>query len=110
MIETEDGIRNIDGIAATKGLDCLWIGHFDLSCSLGIPGEFDHPDFKQASARVKRAARKHNRAMGRLVSTPAEAVTLHKQGYDLICYSGDVWVYQQALIDGISTIRSKCKG
>ena len=110
LIETEDGIRNIDGIAATKGLDCLWIGHFDLSCSLGIPGEFDHPDFKQASARVKRAARKHNRALGRLVSTPAEAVTLHKQGYDLICYSGDVWVYQQALIDGISTIRSKCKG
>ena len=109
LIETEAGIRNIDAIAATKGLDCLWIGHFDLSCSLGIPGEFDHPDFKKASARVKRAARKHNKALGRLAGTPAETIALHKQGYDLLCYSGDLWVYQQALIAGIDEIRAKCK-
>ncbi|MEC7573937.1 MAG: aldolase/citrate lyase family protein [Pseudomonadota bacterium] len=78
------GIRNIDAIAATKGLDCLWLGHFDLSCSLGIPGEFDHPDFKKASARVKRAARKHKKALGRLAGTPAETIAAHKQGYDLL--------------------------
>ena len=102
-------IRNIDAIAATKGLDCLRIGHFDLSCSLGIPGEFDHPDFKKASARVKRAARKHKKALGRLAGTPAETIALHKQGYDLLCYSGDLWVYQQALIAGIDEIRAKCK-
>lgn len=110
LIETEDGIRNIDAIAATKGVDCLWIGHFDLSCSLGIPGQFDHPDFKKASARVKRAARKHDRALGRLAGTPEETIALHRQGYDLLCYSGDVWVYQQALIEGISAIRKNCKG
>ncbi len=110
LIETEDGIRNIDAIAATKGVDCLWIGHFDLSCSLGIPGQFDHPDFKKASTRVKRAARKHDRALGRLAGTPEETIALHRQGYDLLCYSGDLWVYQQALIECISAIREKCKG
>lgn len=109
LIETVDGLRNIDAIAGVKGVDCVWIGHFDLSCSLGIPGEFDHPEFKQASAKVKRAARKHNKALGRLVGTPQEAVALHKQGYDLLCYSGDVWVYQQALIEGITEIRAGCK-
>ena len=106
LIETEAGIRNFD---ATKGLDCVWISHFDLSCSLGIPGEFDHPDFKKASARVKRAARKYNKALGRLAGTPADTIALHKQGYDLLCYSGDIWVYQQALIAGINKIRAKCK-
>ena len=110
LIETEDGIRNIDAIAATKGVDCLWIGHFDLSCSLGIPRKFDHPDFKKASSWVKRAARKHDRALGRLAGTPEETIALYRQGYDLLCYSGDVWVYQQALIQGISAIRKKCKG
>ena len=109
LIETEDGIRNIEAIAATKGVDCLWIGHFDLSCSLGIPGEFSHPEFKKASVRVQRAARQHNKALGRLAGTPAEAIALHKQGYDLLCYSGDLWVYQQALISGINEIRSKSK-
>jgi len=109
LIETQDGLRNVDAIAATKGLDCLWIGHFDLSCSLGIPGEFDHPEFKKASTKVKRAARKHNKAFGRLAGTPEETIALHKQGYDLLCYSGDLWVYQQALIAGVEEIRAKCK-
>ncbi|MED6311521.1 MAG: aldolase/citrate lyase family protein [Pseudomonadota bacterium] len=102
-------IRNIDAIAATKGLDCLWLGHFDLSCSLGIPGEFDHPDFKKTSALVKRAARKHNTALGRLAGTPGETIALHKQGYALLCYSGDLWVYQKALITEIDEIRANCK-
>ena len=109
LIETEAGIRNIDMIAAIKELDCLWIGHFDLSCSLGIPGQFDHPDFKKASASVQDAARKHNKALGRLAGTTAETIALHKQGYDLLCYSGDLWVYQQALIAGIGEIRAKSK-
>ena len=38
--------RRIDGV------DCLWVGHFDLSVSLGIPGEFDHPKFLDAIERV----------------------------------------------------------
>jgi hypothetical protein len=54
-------------------------------------------------------ARKHNKAFGRLAGTPEETIFLHKQGYDLLCYSGDLWVYQQALIAGVEEIRAKCK-
>ena len=109
LIETEDGIRNIDAIAQVKGVDCLWIGHFDLSCSLGINGQFDHPDFIKATNAVKRAAKKHNKALGRLTADPQSAIALYKQGYDVLCYSGDLWVYQQALTDGINEIRAGCK-
>ena len=45
LIETSDGVKNIDGIAALDGVDCLWVGHFDLSVSLGIPGDFANPTF-----------------------------------------------------------------
>ena len=48
QIETAEGVENADAIAAIDGVDCLWVGHFDLSVSLGIPGEFDHPKFKKA--------------------------------------------------------------
>lgn len=108
LIETEEGIRNVDAIASVKGVDCLWIGHFDLSCSLGINGQFDHPDFVKACERVKRAAKKHGKALGRLAADPAGCIALYKKGYDVICYSGDLWVYQQALIDGMSQIRAAC--
>lgn len=108
LIETAEGISNIDAIASVKGVDCLWIGHFDLSCSLGINGQFDHPDFKKACNAVKRAARKHNKALGRLSPDPAECISLYKEGYDVICYGGDLWVYQKALIDGIAAIQQGC--
>src|SRR5262245_3062086 len=48
QIETVAGVRNVDAIAAVPDIDVLWIGHFDLSNSLGIPGQFVHPDFKDA--------------------------------------------------------------
>ena len=84
LIETAEGIENIDEIAAVDGVDCLWIGHFDLSCSLGIPGQFDHPDFLTAVERVAAAGKKHNKALGRLVATPEEGRALYKQGFNMI--------------------------
>jgi 2-keto-3-deoxy-L-rhamnonate aldolase RhmA len=108
LIETEQGINNIDAIASIKGVDCLWVGHFDLSCSLGINGQFNHPNFIKATDKVKRAAKKHNKALGRLTSDTASAITLYKQGYDVLCYSGDLWVYQEALTNGIIEIRKGC--
>jgi 2-keto-3-deoxy-L-rhamnonate aldolase RhmA len=38
QIETAEGVKNADAIAAVDGVDCVWVGHFDLSVSLGIPG------------------------------------------------------------------------
>ena len=108
-IETEEGIANIDKIASVKDVDCLWIGHFDLSCSLGINGQFEHPDFIKACDKVKRAANKHGKALARLAGSPADCIALYKKGYNVLCYSGDLWVYQQALNDGVNKIRASCK-
>ena len=47
QIETAEGVKNADAIAAVDGVDCLWVGHFDLSVSLGIPGEFDQSEIHQ---------------------------------------------------------------
>jgi 2-keto-3-deoxy-L-rhamnonate aldolase RhmA len=109
QIETRAGVENVEKIAAVKGIDCLWVGHFDLSASLGIPGQFDHPDFIAAITRVARAGRKHKKALGRLVPDVATGTDYYKRGYDFICYSGDVWVFQSALKDGIDRLRAGAK-
>lgn len=106
QIETAEGVENVDGIAALPGVDCLWVGHFDLSCSLGIPGEFEHPKFKDAITRTLRAARKHGKAAGRLVPDVRTGIDLYKEGFDFICYSGDVWVFMAAVKAGLDGIRS----
>ena len=109
LIETVEGVENADEIAAIEDVDILWIGHFDLSVSMGIAGQFDHPDFKAAVARVVRAAKKHNKSLGRLVPNVDTGVALFKEGFDFICYSGDVWLLQQAMREGAEGLRAQCK-
>lgn len=106
QIETAEGVANADEIAAVKGVDCLWIGHFDLSASLGIPGEFEHRLFKDAVKAVIKACETNKKALGRLVPTIEEGIKLNRAGHDFICYSGDVWALQQAVASGVAAIRA----
>ena len=41
QIENESGLENVEEIAKIDDVDCLWVGHFDLSNFLGVPGKFD---------------------------------------------------------------------
>lgn len=105
LIETAEGVENVAEIAALDGTDALWIGHFDLSNSLGIPGGFDDPLFTGAVDRVMAAGKAHGKSVGRLVPNVAEARRCIAEGCDFICYSGDAWLYREALEQGFTAIR-----
>jgi 2-keto-3-deoxy-L-rhamnonate aldolase RhmA len=108
QIETAEGVENAETIAAMPGVDCLWVGHFDLSVSLGVPGDFGSKTFTDAVAQVVAAAKKHGKSLGRLVPTVEQGVELNRQGFDFICYSGDVWVLHDALAKAIGELRAGC--
>jgi 2-keto-3-deoxy-L-rhamnonate aldolase RhmA len=108
QIETAEGVENADALAALPGVDCLWVGHFDLSVSLGVPGDFGSKPFTDAIARVCAAARKHGKSLGRLVPNVETGIELYGQGFDFICYSGDVWVLHDALKTAIGRLQEGC--
>ena len=110
LIETRDGVENAEDIAGTPGVDCLWIGHFDLTASLGIPGQFDHPDYLAAQNRIIQAANTHNLSLGRLVGSPQEGLAYLQMGFDFCCYSTDTALYQGALIAGLNELRGAIDG
>jgi 2-keto-3-deoxy-L-rhamnonate aldolase RhmA len=110
LIETGEGAENADAIAALDGVDCLWIGHLDLSWSLGIPGEYDHPLYTQAVEKIRAACKRHNKSLGQLVTSVKQGVEFYEAGFDFICYSGDIWVFYGAVSEGISQLREKCEG
>ncbi|MEI9804651.1 MAG: aldolase/citrate lyase family protein [Pseudolabrys sp.] len=64
MIESPLGVRNIDDIASVPGLDGIQVGTNDLSISMGLAGNVDHPDVVAACAEVARATRKHGKFFG----------------------------------------------
>jgi 2-keto-3-deoxy-L-rhamnonate aldolase RhmA len=106
QIETAAGVEHVDEIAALDGIDVLWIGHFDLTNSLGIPGDFEHPDYLGAVERVLEGCRKHGKAAGFMVGSPEEGQAKLAQGFRCLAYWGDLWIYQSALRRGLDQIRS----
>ena len=83
----------------------LWIGHFDLSASLGLPGQFDHADFQAAVRRTAKACKQHKISLGMIAGSPEQGLALIRQGFNLISYSGDVWLLRDALGAGITAMR-----
>lgn len=110
LIETRDGAENAEEIAGTPGVDCLWIGHFDLTASLGIPGQFDHPDYLAAQDRIIQAAKAHGLSLGKLVGSPQEGLEHLRKGFDFCCYATDTALYQGALIAGLNELRGAIDG
>ena len=106
QIETVSGLENVEEIAAVDGIDVLWIGQTDLSNSMGIPAQFDHPDFTSAVDRVLAAALTHGKAAGYMGMSLEECRQLHEKGFRCLAYSGDLWLYQEILSDRIAALRS----
>jgi 2-keto-3-deoxy-L-rhamnonate aldolase RhmA len=81
VIEEAAAVEQIEEIAATPGIDVLFIGTSDLSFSLGLRGEQNHPLLEKAIARIVAAAQKHGKALGRPARTPDEIKRFQDQGF-----------------------------
>jgi 2-keto-3-deoxy-L-rhamnonate aldolase RhmA len=84
VIEEAAAIDRIDDIAATPGLDVLFVGPSDLSFSLGLRGQMDHPRVEEAIGRVLAAAKKHGKIPGRLATSSAQIQRCLDQGFRFI--------------------------
>lgn len=105
QIETRAGLECVDEIAALDGIDALWIGHFDLTNSLGISGDFEHPEFHAAVDRVLQACQTHGKIPGFLVTDVDAGQSLIERGFRAVAYGVDLWLYQTALQEGLAALR-----
>ncbi len=105
QIETAAGVEAADGIAALDGIDVLWIGHFDLSASLGVPGQFDHPDYLRAVDRVLAACGRHGKTAGIMAADVETSRACLDHGFRMIAFGGDLWLYGRALKEGLDALR-----
>jgi 2-keto-3-deoxy-L-rhamnonate aldolase RhmA len=83
IIEEARAVENIDAIAATPGIDVLFIGTNDLAYSLGLRGNQDHPRLHEAIAKVVAAGKKHGKVVGRPGATPEQVQKFQAQGFGL---------------------------
>jgi 2-keto-3-deoxy-L-rhamnonate aldolase RhmA len=81
MIEEASAVTHIDAIAATPGIDVLFIGTSDLSFSLGLRGRQNEPRLDEAVAKIVSAGKNHGKFLGRPARTPEEIKAFQQQGF-----------------------------
>lgn len=106
QIETAEGLDNVEAIAAVEGVDVLWIGHFDLTNFLGIPGQFDHPRFVGAVDRIVAACATQGVTPAILVADDASALAFGRRGFRMMAHGIDQLVLQEAMRRSIAALRT----
>lgn len=89
QIETERGLAAVDEIAAVEGIDVLWVGHFDLTNFLGIPGQFDNPKYLDAIGKVVAAGRRHKKGLGFMPTDERWAEEYKGHGFNMLAAGTD---------------------
>ena len=88
-----------------EGVDGIFIGPFDLSISMGIPGQFDHPDFQAALKRVLEACHKNGKFCIYFTVNPDAIADGFQQGFDAMAYGLDAAVLVQAYRNILAKVR-----
>ena len=107
QIESAEGVRNVEEIAAVDGADVLFVGPMDLSTSLGVFRQYDHPLFRDALAKVVAAAQRHGRALGILLGSPADYRKYFDMGFRCIACGTDVMFLRDAAQAAARALRAE---
>lgn len=106
QIETAEGLAEVEAIAAVDGVDALWLGHFDLTNAMGIPGDFAHPDYPAAVRRIVTACTAHGKAAAFLATDERSVHEYRALGFRLMAYGIDQSLLQEALKRGLDLLKA----
>jgi 2-keto-3-deoxy-L-rhamnonate aldolase RhmA len=107
QIESERGMAELEGIASTPGIDVLWLGHFDLTSFLGIPGEFEAPQYLDAVKAIVAAARRHRKGLGFMAADAEWARRYRDFGFNMIAAGLDSSLLQTAIRAALAPLREE---
>ena len=107
QVEHIDAVNNLEAIFSVEGVDGYIIGPYDLSGSMGIPGQFDHPEFIAVMERVRNVAREMDITSGIHVIEPEPKQLQQRidEGYRFIAYSLDIRMLDVACRKGLAHVR-----
>jgi 4-hydroxy-2-oxoheptanedioate aldolase len=111
MIETVDGLRNVEEIAATPGLDGLYVGPTDLSLALGLPvlADLEDPSLLEALDAVVAAARRSGIVPGVHAPRPDRAASMIEHGFRFVCPAVDADLLRSGADTALDATRARLR-
>jgi len=109
IVEEAKAVENVDAIAATPGVDALFIGTSDLAFSLGLRGKQDHPVLQEALRKVVAAGKRHNKPVGRPVPDSSKIPQYMEDGFQLFQSPSDLVLLAAGAKQYLAPIRQAAK-
>lgn len=111
QVEHIEAVENLEAILSVEGVDGFIVGPYDLSGSLGVPGQFDHPSMKEAMGRIRTVGLSSGKAFGIHIIEPnlEELRQRLDEGYSFVAYSLDIRMLDRACRTCLETIRSEIR-
>jgi 4-hydroxy-2-oxoheptanedioate aldolase len=105
-IESVPALERLETLLGIEGLDAVFIGPHDLSISMNLPKEYDHPDFVAAVQRIIRVSRERGLGVGIHFSLePERQMQWVEQGANIVIHSSDMALFGQRLREDMDKIR-----
>ena len=105
QVESAEGLEAVEGILDVEGFDVLFVGPYDLSQSLGIPGETSHPRVFAAGERIVRSAEGRGVTIGVFTNSELDARRWIESGVRYLCYSVDTVLLLEGLRGALRKLR-----
>jgi 2-dehydro-3-deoxyglucarate aldolase len=96
QIESQQGVDNVDAIAATDGVDGIFVGPSDLAAALGHLGNASHPEVQRAIQHIFASAKAHGKPSGILAPVEADARRYLEWGATFVAVGSDLGVFRSA--------------
>ena len=106
--ETREGYENVEELAKTPGLDCIFIGTADLSMDLGHPWEVDHPEVAAAIDRILKVCQENNVLPGIVTTSSEDAARRVQQGFRIVTIMNDLGFFKGQSKKHIEAVRAIC--
>ena len=104
--ETRGALDAVEQIVAHPGVDGIFTGPYDLSIAMGMPGEFDRPEFQAALDRIVTACHENHKFCIIYAGVIENAAASFKRGYDSVAYNVDTAILIEAYRDRVAQLRS----
>jgi 2-keto-3-deoxy-L-rhamnonate aldolase RhmA len=97
LLETVKAFENLDDLVGVPGVDIAWMGHYDLTVSMGIPADFENSRFLAAMDALVHSCKKHGVAPGFLPASPEAAAHWIEKGFRVLSLGSDIGVFSNAV-------------
>jgi 4-hydroxy-2-oxoheptanedioate aldolase len=107
LVEGKEGIKNLSKIVQVEGIDLIYLGMYDISQSIGLPGKLEHPEVMLELENCLKVIKSSNKFAGTFSRDIKACQKFKEMGFDFIAYVADSYALHTYFSEAVSNLSNK---